>query len=109
MTQEYDEKYEQLNQEYVEIKSKPGFTLNDHLYRKFCPLQSAHEELFRYGIYNAVEVKEKISFAITILKIPDEYLTEQINAIFRQSKQQLTHLPNTSLNGRDTEKKLQTS
>ena len=45
MPTEYDEKYEALNTEYIEIKSKPGFTINDHVYRKFAPVQSAHEEL----------------------------------------------------------------
>ncbi|MBL7738469.1 MAG: cytochrome b/b6 domain-containing protein [Chitinophagaceae bacterium] len=98
MPQEYDEKYEAMDSEYLEIKSKPGFTLNDHLYRKFAPLQGAHEELFRYGIYSATEVREKIAFVNSLQKIPEEYLMEHINAIYHQGQKQNDASP-TPTNG----------
>jgi hypothetical protein len=83
---EYDEKYEQLHQEYIEIKNKPGFTLNDNLYRKFSPIQGAHEELFRYGIYNNSELREKLSLVQGMIKSTEEYLAEHINAVNSQSQ-----------------------
>lgn len=99
MPVEYDEKYEALNREYLEIKARQGFTLNDTLYRKFSPIQSAHEELFRFGIYNMPEIKEKIAFANSMLKLPEEYLAEHNNAIYQQSQKPKDGLGTQSTNG----------
>lgn len=108
MPQEYDEKYEELNQEYLGIKSKPGFTLNDHLYRKFLPIQAAHEELFRYGILNSAEIKDKITLANTVLKTPENYINEQLDAINHQT-QSVTSTPSAlTLNGNPKDKKFST-
>jgi hypothetical protein len=85
METEYDAKYEELNQEYLTIKSKHGFTLNDHLYRRFLPIQSAHEELFRFGVMNSTEIKEKIIFANIVLKMPEDYIVEHVQAINQQA------------------------
>ncbi|MFN8288984.1 MAG: hypothetical protein U0U70_01885 [Chitinophagaceae bacterium] len=80
MAQEQDLKYLHLDKEYVDVKSKPGFTINDHIYRKFAPVQAGHEELFRYGVYNALEIKTKIDYVHKILREVEEYLAEQIQA-----------------------------
>lgn len=107
MDQEFDSKYEQLNQEYLDVKSKPGFTLNDHVYRKFSHIQSAHEELFRYGIYNASEIKAKLSYAAEVQKITEEYLNEHSNAIYHQDNAK--GLERVSMNGKQNEQHLQTT
>jgi hypothetical protein len=75
---EYDEKYEQLHQKYVALKAQPGFILTDDIYTKFAPLQCAYEELFKYGVMNSKEVKEKLAFAASILKVPDDHLVEHL-------------------------------
>ncbi len=109
MLQEYDEKYEQLNQEYLEAKSRQGFTLNDHLYRKYAPLQGAYEELFRFGVYSAKEIREKIAYACNIQNIIDRYVEEQVNAIHHQLENKENKMPIPSLNGKENKKLLQTT
>jgi hypothetical protein len=97
MEQEYDAKYEQLNQEYLDAKSRPGFSLNEHMFRKYAPLQGAHLELFRFGIFNSPEVREKLSFAIEVQKLAADYLHDHGTAIYRQDEVLELHKP--SLNG----------
>lgn len=108
MTEEFDERYTSLNQEYLEIKARPGFTMTEFIYRKFSVLQGAHEELFRFGIYQAAEVKDKIVYAQLSLKGVDEYLTEHINAINSQSIKTEELTPTASSNGKTSKTNFQT-
>lgn len=80
MSQEYDLKYESLNQEYLELKARPGFTLNETIYRKFAPVQCAHRELFFFGIYNSTVVKDKIAYVNLMLEQLEHFLNEHITA-----------------------------
>ena len=81
MGTEYDERFESLNTEYVLLKVQPGFTLTDCLYRTFAPIQCAYEELFKYGVMNAKEIKDKLTFASEILTVPEDHLEEHLAAI----------------------------
>ena len=99
MDTEYDEKYEALHQEYVQLKAKPGFRVTDDIYGKFSVIQCVYEEIFRYGVLNAKEIKDKIDFANEILKVPEGYLAEHLEAMAMQKKDEtiLTHvLPATN-------------
>ena len=64
---EFDGKYAALHEEYVTLKAAPGFALNDGLYLKFAPLQSSCEALYKYGIVQAPEIREKVELAKTVL------------------------------------------
>lgn len=98
MEQEFDAKYEQLNQEYLDMKARPGFTLSEHVYRRFSPIQGAHEELFKYGITTSPEIKPKLAFALELQRMAEEYLEEHKNGIYQQGAN--TEDPNPSMNGK---------
>ena len=77
---EYDTKFEQLNAEFLILISQPGFVMKDEVYRKFSRIESAHERLFEYGIFNNQGIKEKIAASLEILKIPEKHIAEHTSA-----------------------------
>jgi hypothetical protein len=87
MKNEYDEMYATLNQEYIQLKAKPGFVVTTDIYSKFSPIQCAHEELFEFGIRNSKEIKDKLEFAEEILKVPKEHLEEHLMANLDHKKE----------------------
>jgi len=103
METEYDAKYKDLNDEYEKLKSKRGFTLNDDLYRKFAPLQCVDDFMFRYGVVNDKHIQDKIAFAIKILSMPQDHITEHLNVLTQMvnSKPSLTDV--FSKNGKSVE------
>jgi hypothetical protein len=71
---ECDACFVELNQEFIKVKTKPGFSIDETIYAKFAPVQNCHRELFIYGIFNAKEVAEKIAFAKAVLAKAKEHL-----------------------------------
>jgi hypothetical protein len=108
MDTEYDPKFEELHQEYMGIKSKPGFILGDHLYRRFSPVQSGHEELFRFGILNAKEIKDKLIFINEILKMQENYIVEHLSAITGEPGGKENSQPVPEMNGKPKEQEFST-
>ena len=90
MDTECDEKYEPLNKEYIQLIGRPEFLLTDPLYRRFAPIQCAHEELFIYGVMSAKEIKEKLAYVLEILKVPKEHITEHLT-VFPKQKDETVH------------------
>jgi len=96
---EYDAQNEKLNQEYVTLKAKPGFTLSDAVFLKYSPIAAAHEELFRHSVMNSPEIREKVMFINSILRIPEDHLAEHLAAVAKQAASQET-APASSVNGK---------
>ncbi|PQJ13014.1 hypothetical protein CJD36_004525 [Flavipsychrobacter stenotrophus] len=72
----YDPKYEQLEGEYTALKSSAGFLVDNSVYLKFSPIQSAHEELYKYGFYNNNEINAKLSLANEAMEHAKKHLAE---------------------------------
>jgi len=106
MENEYDAKYQQLHQEYDKLKAKSGFVLNKDLYRKFSPIQCVDDFLFRYGVVNDEHIKEKVSFAVAILSMPKEHITEHLQTLTKVQDSKPLLTDSFSKNGKSIEQEI---
>jgi hypothetical protein len=97
---EYDTSYEQQQQKYLNLKNQPGFAVTDDLYARFAPLQSAHEELFKYGVRYSKEIKEIIAFAISARRVPKEHIAEYLKGTQKTVPDAEPLLPAPESNGK---------
>jgi len=87
LEEEFDLKYLALNKEYVELKSRPDFSLTDALYLKFNPLQCSYEEIFKYGILHTGAIKEKLQLAAEAEKMANRHVEEHTPAFMDAAKE----------------------
>lgn len=84
LTAEYDPRYESQNKEYLKQKTKNGFSVTPDIYTNYEAIQSGHEELFKFGIYNDKSVRDKLALANEVLSMPKEYLFEHLGKAPKQ-------------------------
>ena len=99
LDQEYDAKHHELYQEYIRLAAQEGFTINDDVYRKFKRIQCAEYDLFKYGILNSPEIKDKIIAANQLKQIPKEHIVEHLLILHEAREHKKLEHQNFSLNG----------